>query len=115
MILMVGKCIVSCISYPYSSRIFRRNLARSTNTRFGTEFIRSVNRLTDVVDKMSSEGDQEDPISAALISLTDMQNLQSIASENDLTALSAKEIYLRVAQNIELVALYSNINEKIVQ
>ena len=80
MILIVGKCIVSCISYPYSSRIFRRNLARSTNARFGAEFIRSVNRLTEVVETMSSEGDQEHPIAAALTSVSDQQSLSSISS-----------------------------------
>jgi len=47
---------MSTIAYPYSSRLFRRNLARTTNEKFGSEFRRSVNRLVDIVEQMTQEG-----------------------------------------------------------
>lgn len=50
LLLLGGRCIVSVISYPYSSFLFRRNLARTTNQKFGEEFKRCVNRLVDVVE-----------------------------------------------------------------
>jgi hypothetical protein len=50
LLILGGRCIVSVISYPYSSILFRRNLARTTNQKFGEEFKRCVNRLVDVVE-----------------------------------------------------------------
>lgn len=97
---------MSTIAYPYSSRLFRRTLARTTNARFGNEFIRSVNRLTDVVEMMSQDGNQENPISEVLMSVVDQQSIMGDA-ESIMQALSSKEIYLRVSQNIELVGLYA--------
>ena len=54
LLLLGGRCIVSVISYPYSSRLFRRNLARTTNEKFGEEFKRCVNRMVDIVEQISS-------------------------------------------------------------
>ena len=66
LLLIGGKCIMSTIAYPYSSRLFRRNLARTTNEKFGSEFRRSVNRLVDIVEQMTNEGNQDPMISDIL-------------------------------------------------
>ena len=34
--------------------------------------------------------------------------------ENSIVSLNAKEIYLKIAQNIELINLYTGINEQII-
>ena len=48
---------MSVISYPYSSRIFRRNLSRTTNEKFGEEFKRCVSRIVDIIDQISTKSD----------------------------------------------------------
>jgi hypothetical protein len=59
LLILGGRCIVSVISYPYSSFLFRRNLARTTNQKFGEEFKRCVNRLVDTVEQITNQGDQD--------------------------------------------------------
>lgn len=67
LLLIGGRCIVSSIAYPYSSRLFRRNLARTTNEKFGLEFKRCVTRLADVVEHISNPMGRDPELSDILI------------------------------------------------
>ena len=112
LLLLGGRCIVSVISYPYSSRIFRRNLSRTTNEKFGEEFKRCVSRIVDIIDQISTKSD-DTIISEILIGTSD-ENLETSDGESFSQSLSSKEIYHKIAQNIELINLYTCINEKII-
>lgn len=77
LLLLGGRCIVSVISYPYSSHLFRRNLARTTNQKFGEEFKRCVNKLVDVAEQLTLQGEQDPIVSDILLGTQDGEYLES--------------------------------------
>jgi hypothetical protein len=93
LLLFGGRCIVSVIAYPYSSRLFRRNLARTTNEKFGEEFRRCVSRLVDVVDSLATRPDEKNLSDIILGAAEDYEDEEEFISYT----LNSKEIYLRIA------------------
>lgn len=110
---MGGRCIVSSIAYPYSSRLFRRNLDRSTNQKFGEEFKRCVSKVVGCVERMSDAGFKDSELSDILQEGQDDYE-DGLVDEEEPSQLNRREIYLRIAQYIELVNLYTQVNFGIV-
>ena len=51
-VLGVGYIVVGCIAYPYSNTLFSKTYKRSTNERFGVEFIRCCYRVQRLINDM---------------------------------------------------------------
>lgn len=52
-IALGGKYLISTITYPYSNRWFSSHLKRSTNIRFGREFLKCIERISYLVEDWS--------------------------------------------------------------
>ena len=115
-----GYSIVGCVAYPYSKQFLQASLKRTTNERFSAEFIKCTDRVVRLVSNMAETQSTEN-VSAILTALTESTNEQQKGDleSNDQAAftpvqLTAKEIYNRVAANIELLNLYQGVNQKII-
>jgi len=115
----LGYCAVGCVTYPYSNSFFNKTHKRQTNQRFGNEFIKCTERLCRVIQDMSeTQGTMNTsailtaPMDAATTAPTAENDLSS--SQRTAIQLNSREIYTRVASNIELIGLYLQINEKII-
>jgi hypothetical protein len=52
LLMMFSRLVASSISYPFSNGIFRRQMRRSNNRRFGVEFRRSIERMTELIQSV---------------------------------------------------------------
>ena len=52
LIIGVGYCIVGCLHYPYSFKIFNNSHFQQCNERFGSEFIKCTERVVKTVEDM---------------------------------------------------------------
>ena len=116
LIVGLGYCIVGCVAYPFSASFFRNSHKRSTNQRFGTEFVKCTERvsrvLQDMIQMQSSENTSailSAPLEDEILATEEVEQ-----AANSVVQLNQKEIYSRVASNIELVSLYLMINQKII-
>ena len=48
----IGYCLVGCVTYPFSNNYFSKSHKRTTNQRFGAEFIKCTERVSRVVQDM---------------------------------------------------------------
>ena len=112
-----GYALVGCIAYPYSNSVLQTQLNLQTNERFSTEFIKCTERIFHLIKDMT-ETQSSSNASAILLFQSkdgsDKQDLEASSKENSPIQLTVKEIYNRVAANIELINLYSGINEKVI-
>ena len=118
----IGYCVAGCLTYPYSNIFFNGSHQRQTNERFGNEFIKCTERICRVIqDMIDTQGTQN--TSAILMAPMDQSsetNTAASETESNINRLAStavqlnfREIYTRVASNIELIGLYVQINEKI--
>jgi len=108
-------CLVGCVAYPYSTKLFSKNHMRQTNKRFGSEFIKCTERVSRVVqDMIETQGTAN--TSAILMAPMEVSEesgtngdamSRSTMASNATVQLNNKEIYTRVASNIELIGLYT--------
>lgn len=111
---MIGKLLTSSIAYPYSNSCFTRHLKRTTNQRFGLEFRRCVERMTRMI-KETTERQNYDRASEIMAGKDDEDTETEIFDEENMSALGPKDIYMRVASNLELIELYTFVNEQLIQ
>lgn len=105
--LMIGGAyIFSTVAYPYSNSIMVRNLAVKTNKKFGLEFARCIDRMTRMIQEIQSSQHAENV--SAIIEGRDDDNKSSSYY------LSEKDVYMRIAQNLELIELYLSVNRLII-
>lgn len=114
-------CLVGCVTYPYSNKQFSKSHMRQTNKRFGSEFIKCTERVSRVVQDMIETQGTANTSAILMAPMESTENVganvdalsNSTASINPTIQLNNKEIYSRVSSNIELIGLYTQINERI--
>ena len=122
-LMVMGAYLASTAAYPYSNSLLARNLTVQTNRRFGLEFIRCIDRMVlsirDMCETQSHE--KSGAIFADIDPRSSMQSLRSTEASYDLNDkntskqfLSARDVYMRVAQNLELIDLYYKVNRQII-
>lgn len=114
--MLFGAYIVSSVAYPYSNSIMVRNLTVNTNRKVGLEFSRCATRMTRMIKDMM-ERQNSDRASSIMEGKDDELTYEdeSIAASGTFAYLSDKDIYMRVAQNLELIELYYQVNRKIIE
>jgi hypothetical protein len=72
--------------------------------------------MVDIVDQICAQGSQDAAISDILLGTLEDSYEDTKVSDGESVSytLNAKEIYLKIAQNVELLNLYTCINEKII-
>lgn len=115
-LMLFGAYIVSSVAYPYSNSIMVRNLTVNTNRKVGLEFSRCATRMTRMIKDMM-ERQNSDRASSIMEGKDDELTYEdeSIAASGTFAYLSDKDIYMRVAQNLELIELYYQVNRKIIE
>ena len=109
-LILLGLTLTSSIAYPYSNRFFTKHLKRTTNQRFGMEFSRCVERMTRMI-KETTERQSDDRASEILSGKDELNsNAEFLDSENSINTLNPRDIYMRVASNLELIELYTAVN-----
>ena len=107
----IGYCIVGSVTYPYSNGSFSNNHRRTTNQRFGSEFVKCTERICRVLqDMIETQGTQN---TSAILTAEMNGGTNEESAATTVQQMNNGEIYTRVASNIELIGLYLQINEKI--
>lgn len=113
-VMVGGAYIASTAAYPYSNSILVRNLTRTTNHRFGIEFARLVDRMSRMIKDMT-ESQNSEHASTIMEGTEDLRQIDMTDKKTTSTFLNARDIYMRVAQNLELIDLYYTVNTKIIE
>lgn len=110
-LMLMSRLLASSISYPFSNSCFRRSMRRSNNQRFGIEFRKSIERMTEFI---SSVIDRQNHDYSAAIFNDEGEGFASKEFDTSMSEthsmLSSKDIYLKLAQQMELINLYNEIN-----
>ena len=104
--MIFGAYIASTLAYPYSNSILIKRQRDQTNIRFGTEFRRCVERMTRMIKDMTERQTSERAGTIMEGKDDDETEIDLSDSKASLQFLSARDIYMRVAQNLELIDLY---------
>ena len=107
LLLAFSKYLSGSISYPYSNQIFSKSQRLNTNTKFSLEFLRCVERTSQMVQDVLATDKKE-------ISGYDDQSTTDIESNTE-EILPPKELYCKLASNCELIELYSGINNQLIE
>jgi hypothetical protein len=105
-LMIFGAYIASTLAYPYSNSILIKRQRDQTNIRFGTEFRRCVERMTRMIKDMTERQTSERAGTIMEGKDDDETEIDLSDSKASLQFLSARDIYMRVAQNLELIDLY---------
>ena len=89
-----------------SNSILMKRQRDQTNIRFGTEFRRCVERMTRMIKDMTERQNSERAGTIMEGKDDDETEIDLSDSKASLQFLSARDIYMRVAQNLELIDLY---------
>lgn len=108
-IMVGGAYIASTAAYPYSNSILVRNLQNTTNRRFGTEFARLIDRMSRMIKDMAETQNWE-RASQIMEGTEDQQEINMNDKKTTQRFMNARDIYMRVAQNLELIELYHSVN-----
>jgi hypothetical protein len=116
--MVAGAYIASTAAYPYSNSILVRNLFIKTNRLFGLEFNRQIDRMIRSIQDVSTT--QSADSMRAIYSETSSpleeskKNIDLEDKKTNKQFMSARDIYMKVAQNLELIDLYSRVNSQII-
>ena len=91
MLLWVPEALASTMTYPYSNSFILNANLRDMNNKIGTEFRRCIERMTRLIqDSMQSKSHE-------------FVGGQGADDLEDNEALSPKDIYMRIASNLEMI------------
>lgn len=113
MLLWLPKYLASSVAYPFSNSFVNRNQRVTTNVRFGLEFRRCVERMTRMI-KETTECQNND-LSSNIIQGKVNRESASETQDSETGTLNPKDIYMRVASNLELIQLYASVNEQLIK
>jgi len=91
-------------------------MRKDTNRRFGLEFSRCVDRMTRIISETTERQTHE--LTAFILDGEgeDHQEVYRTSFDSEAsTILNPKDIYLRLASNVELMDLYANVNQALIE
>ena len=104
-LVQLVKFVASSIAYPYSSSMFNKKMRANTNSRFGFEFRRCIERMTRMI-KETTERQNHNMTASIIGGESYNEDLKSSFDSEASSSLSQKDIYMRLASNCELIDLY---------
>lgn len=107
LLIVIVNLIASSIAYPFGNTCFNTHYKRTNNARFGVEFQRCLQRMMRMVKESYERQDHD--LSSSIFSGAKNEN----KTEDE--KLDPKDIYMRVASNCELIELYTEVNQKLIQ
>jgi hypothetical protein len=113
---LVGRYIVSAVTYPFSNVFASRYLKRNLNAKFGNEFCKRIDHMSSMLGLYASLGEKMSPENLPINSLSNSQAMvESECSESGMFRMqSAIDLYHLMAGNIELIELYLQVNTQII-